>query len=74
MADCLRTVPVSYDGAGHGIVPLALATIDNSDKKFVAAALNDPTTIRIVNATDSDWKKHKALLQQHGVTVVELLR
>lgn len=73
LANCLRQVPVSYDGAGYGIVPTALAPLDNSDKKFVAAALNDPVGIHIVNATDSDWKQHQALLQQHGVQVVELL-
>lgn len=71
--ECLRTVPVEYDGDGFGVVPAALAPVDNSDKKFVAAALHDPTSIHIVNATDSDWRQQKALLQQHGVTVVELL-
>lgn len=70
---CFRQVPVSYDENGHGVVPPALAAIDNSDKKFVAAALNDPSGIHIVNATDSDWRQHREVLQQHGVQVLELL-
>jgi len=70
---CLRTEPVQYDGNGYGVVPPALSAVDSSDKKFVAAALNDPTSIHIVNAADSDWKQHQAVLQQHGVLVVELL-
>jgi hypothetical protein len=70
---CLRTERVQYDSNGYGVVPPALAAVDNSDKKFVAAALNDPAGIHIVNAADSDWKQHQAALQQHGVLVVELL-
>lgn len=73
LESCLRTVPVTYDGDGHGVVPAALAAVDNSDKKFVAAALNDPANIHIVNAADSDWKQHKAALESHGVVIVELL-
>lgn len=73
LRECLRTVPVTYDGAGYAVVPATLAAIDNSDKMFVAAALNDPANIHIVNACDSDWKEKAALLQQHGVTVLELL-
>jgi hypothetical protein len=70
---CLRTEPVEYDSNGYGVVPPTLAAVDNSDKKFVAAALNDPASIHIVNAADSDWKQHQAALQQHGVLVLELL-
>ena len=70
---CLRTELVAYDGNGYGVVPDALAAVDNSDKKFVAAALNDPANIHIVNAADSDWKEHEAALKKHGVVVVELL-
>jgi len=74
MRECLRTVPVEYDRDGYGIVPPTLDPIDNSDKKFVAAALNDPSGIHIVNATDSDWRQQRELLQQHDVHVVELLQ
>lgn len=70
---CLRTEPVQYDADGWGVVPAGLAAVDNSDKKFVAAALNDPTTIHIVNAADSDWRQHHDALRAHGVVVVELL-
>lgn len=73
LTSCLRSVSVDYDGDGHGVVPPALSCIDNSDKKFVAAALNDPATIHIVNACDGDWKEQAAVLESHGVVVVELL-
>lgn len=74
MSECCRFETVEYDEHNHGIVPEALAPVDNSDKKFVAAALNDPDNIHIVNACDSDWAEQKALLDAHGVTVIELLR
>ena len=74
MAECLLTVLVEYDEHGHGKVPASLDRIDKSDKKFVAAALTDPEGIRIVNACDSDWEEHRELLQQHGISVLELLR
>ncbi len=70
---CLRTLPVSYDDDGWAVVPDGLKAVDNSDKKFVAAALNDPTGVHIVNATDSDSAEHQAVLQAHQITVVELL-
>lgn len=73
LQSCLRTEPVTYDGDGYGVVPAGLAALDNSDKKFAAAALNDPANIHIVNAADSDWKQHEAALEAHGVVVVELL-
>lgn len=70
---CLRSEPVAYDGGGYGVVPAALAAVDNSDKKFVAAALNDPANIHIVNAADSDWRQHEVALKAHSIVVVELL-
>ncbi|MEZ4354698.1 MAG: hypothetical protein R3F16_13725 [Myxococcota bacterium] len=70
---CLRTEPVEYDGNGYGVVPAALADMDNSDKKFVAAALNDPANIEIVYAVDRGWKRNHAALQAHSVVVVGLL-
>lgn len=73
LAACLRTEPVEYDEYGFGVVPATLAAVDNSDKKFVAAALNDPENIHIVNATDSDWRQHRSALEPHKVVVVELL-
>lgn len=74
MAESLHIVSVEYDEHGHGKLPLALDKIDKSDKKFVAAALNDPSNIHIVNACDSDWDEHKVALHAHGIVVVELLR
>lgn len=68
-----RTVPVDYDSSGYAVVPESLAIIDNSDKKFVAAALNDPEVIAIVNATDGDWREQAAVLAPHRIQVLELL-
>lgn len=67
-------VPVEYDEHGYGRVPPTLSDVDNSDKKFVAAALHDPANTRIVNACDSDWEEKRELLRQHGIDVLELLR
>ncbi len=74
LQSCLRTVPVVYDGHGYGVVAPELTVIDQSDKKFVAAALNDPSGIHIVNAADSDWKEQAGVLAAHGIFVEELLR
>lgn len=73
LENCYRAVPVRYDENGYGIVPAALAAVDNSDKKFVAATLHDPANIHIINAADSDWKEHEVALKAHSVVVVELL-
>lgn len=70
----LRTEAVAYDGDGYAVVPATLAAVDNSDKKFVAAALNAPEEIHIVNAVDSDWKEQRDVLEAHGIVVLELLR
>lgn len=69
----LRTEPVEYDSDGYGVVPASLADVDNSDRKFVAAALNDPATIEIVYAVDRGWRRNEAALQAHKVVVVGLL-
>ncbi len=73
LQSCLRTVPVDYDADGFARVPPGLEVIDNSDKKFVAAALASPADIHIVNAADSDWREQADALGEHGVVVVELL-
>lgn len=69
----LRTEVVEYDDGGHGVVPPGLQGVDRSDRKFVAAALNDPHGLQIVNATDSDWAEQAEALRAHGVHVLELL-
>lgn len=43
----------------------ALFKFDQSDRKFVAAAINSRALI--ANAVDSDWLEHRNALQQHGV-------
>lgn len=69
----LRQERVEYDEHGYAIIPDALAAIDPSDKKFVAAALNDPDSITIINAADGDWAQHKELLDAHRIVVEELV-
>ncbi len=49
-----------------------LANFDRSDRKFVAVALAHPDKPPIVNATDSDWQHHQAILATHGVKIVFL--
>lgn len=46
-----------------------LATFDQSDRKFVAAALTHPAKPPILNATDSDWWDFKDALVRQGVIV-----
>lgn len=70
---CLRAVPCQWDGGGHAIVPAALQGCDASDRKFVAAALTDPATITIVNATDSDWVHIEDALRAAGVVVEHIV-
>lgn len=44
-----------------------LRTFDQSDRKFVAAAVRSGA--QVVNATDGDWLDHNDALRHHGVTV-----
>ncbi|MBL6852105.1 MAG: hypothetical protein ISS15_16665 [Alphaproteobacteria bacterium] len=48
----------------------ALANFDPSDRKFVAAARRGKAIV--INAVDSDWKKHATPLKKAGVSVKEL--
>jgi hypothetical protein len=44
-----------------------LATFDNSDRKFAAAARK--AAAPVMNATDSDWLTHRIALARHGIAV-----
>ena len=47
----------------------ALRTFDRSDRKYVAIALAHPETPPILNATDTDWWHHRAVLEEYGIQV-----
>lgn len=49
-----------------------LADFDRSDRKFVAVALASKTNPEILNATDTDWRQHRAALLQQGIRVTFL--
>ncbi|MCX6049687.1 MAG: hypothetical protein NT075_31695 [Chloroflexi bacterium] len=44
-----------------------LINFDRADRKFVALALTHPEKPPILNATDTDWWHHRAILEKHGV-------
>jgi len=46
-----------------------LVKFDRADRKFVAAALASPDRPSVLNAVDSDWWNHRAVLQAHGIEV-----
>lgn len=69
----LRSVAVSYDVDDHAIVPERFHRFDPSDRKFLAAALRDPATISVVNASDTDWLEIEDELASAGVRVEHLL-
>ena len=46
-----------------------LAGFDRSDRKFVAVARSHPEHPPILNAVDTDWRDHYAVLAEHEVTV-----
>jgi hypothetical protein len=68
-----RSVELSWVDPGHASVPEAFRNFDSSDKELLAAALTDPKTIAIVNATDTDWLEIEAELAAAGVTVIHVI-
>ncbi|MCZ0941735.1 MAG: hypothetical protein OXJ53_01615 [Gammaproteobacteria bacterium] len=61
-------------GAGEddswGIDALRHSTFDRSDRKFLAVAVAVGGVV--VNATDSDWREHRSLMDGLGVEVQEV--
>ena len=68
-----RLVEIGFDGDGWALVPGVCDGLDRSDRKFLAVALDDPTTISIVNAADTDWLEISECLAATGARVVQLL-
>ena len=67
---------IEFDENGHAIVPDAFAKMDQSDKKWVAAALQNPDARPIVNCADSDWEDESfvLILNSHNIQVIALRR
>ena len=61
-------VTVQSDDDRKGFEELPENTFDRSDRKAVAVAAEAV----VLNATDSDWSEHKALMEELGVIVEEL--
>lgn len=66
----LVEVEIAHDSAGFGLLPFHLR--DPKDRKFAAVALAHKPTPPIIDATDTDWEKDKAVLAENGLTVTEL--
>ena len=54
----------------RGFEELPVNTFDRSDRKFLAVAVVADAVV--LNATDSDWSEHEALMGELGVDVEEL--
>jgi hypothetical protein len=70
---CCRFVPLDWDSDGNASVSTPFCQFDPSDRKFLAAALTDPNTISIVNATDSDWFEIEDELRVAGVAIFHVI-
>ncbi len=65
-------VSIEFDDDGYAILPESIPFNDLADRKFIAVTLAHPSHPSIINATDTDWAKQKALLEANGVEVIEL--
>ena len=65
-----RVVVTPCDDDRRGFEELPENTFDRADRKFLAVAL--VARACVLNATDSDWREHQALMNQLGVEVREL--
>ena len=67
----VRRVPVTpAEDDRRGFEELPENTFDRSDRKFLAVAVAAKAVV--LNAVDSDWGEHKALMDALGVVVKEL--
>ena len=69
--DRVQRIPVTpSDDDGRGFEELPENAFDPSDRKFLAVAVTAGAVI--LNATDSDWGEHGALMGELGVEVEQL--
>ena len=65
-----RVAVTPCDDDSRGFEELPENAFDRSDRKFLAVAVVAGACV--LNATDSDWREHQALMDQLGVEVREL--
>ncbi len=69
--DRVHRIPVTRSkNDGRGFEELPENTFDPSDRKFLAVAVKAKAVV--LNATDSDWGKHAALMDELNVKVEQL--
>ena len=69
--DRVRRVAVTpTEDDGRGFEELPANTFDRADRKFLAVAV--VANAVVLNATDSDWSEHGALMDTLGVVVTQL--
>lgn len=70
---CRQILITPTDDNGRGFEEFPddphLASFDRSDRKFVAVALASGERPPILNATDTDWWNHRAVLGRHGIEI-----
>lgn len=66
----LRIALTPSDDHGRGYEELPENAFDPSDRKFLAVAV--VANAIVLNATDSDWSEHEALMDELGVEVSQL--
>ena len=74
---CLEVEIEEFDGHLNVLfngIPIdgSFDNFDKSDQKFIAIALNIDSPAAIVNASDTDWKKHEQQIRDIGIEVIEL--
>ena len=65
-----RVAVTPLDAEGEEFEELPETSFDRSDRKFLAVAVVADAVV--LNATDSDWSEHQALMDELGVAVEEL--
>lgn len=71
---CLLVDITSNNSGSYSEVPgeIDTAGFHKKDHKFIAAAAASGKSPAILNATDSDWYIHRAVIQKHGFIVLQL--
>ena len=47
----------------------SLSAFDSDDRKFVAVAIASGSAPKILNASDTDWRDHRQVLERNGVEI-----
>ena len=68
----MKYLDIEFDDDGFAVLPTPVRFHDPSDRVFVALALACDPPAPIYNATDTDWRKERAQLSEHGLRVIEL--